>query len=93
MEFQWDNEKNKKLKKERDVCFEDIVTAIFEGKLIDIIKHHNKEKYPNQEIYVVEFNDYACLVPFVKNGDIIFLKTIYPDRKMTKKYLKNNKRS
>ncbi len=90
MEFQWNNEKNEKLKRERDICFEDIVTAIYEEKLLDIIEHSNKDKYSNQKIYIVEFNGYACLVPFVRNGDIIFLKTIYPDRKMTKKYLKNN---
>ncbi len=92
MEFQWDNEKNEKLKRERGVCFEDIATAIFEGRLVDIIKHRNKEKYRGQEIYVVEFNNYIHLVPFAKNGDIIFLKTIYPDRKMTKKYLRNNEK-
>ena len=90
MEFQWNNEKNEKLKRERDICFEDIVTAIYEEKLLDIIEHSNKDKYSNQKIYIVEFNGYVCLVPFVRNGDIIFLKTIYPDRKMTKKYLKNN---
>ena len=92
MQFQWSNEKNEKLKRERDICFEDIVTAIYEGKLLDIIEHSNKDKYPDQKVYIVEFNGYACMVPFVKNGDIIFLKTIYPDRKMTKKYLKDNEK-
>jgi uncharacterized DUF497 family protein len=87
MEFEWNSEKNMKLKRERDVCFEDIVSAIYEGKLLDIIEHSNKDKYPNQKVYIVEFNGYAWLVPFVKNGNTIFLKTIYPDRKMTKKYL------
>jgi uncharacterized DUF497 family protein len=88
MEFEWSSEKNIKLKEERGICFEDIVTAIYEGKLLDIIEHNNKNKYPNQKVYIVEFNGYAYLVPFVRNGDKIFLKTIYPDRKMTKKYLK-----
>ena len=87
MEFEWNSEKNMKLKRERDVCFEDIVSAIYEGKLLDIIEHSDKGKYPNQQVYIVEFNGYAWLVPFVKNGNTIFLKTIYPDRKMTKKYL------
>jgi uncharacterized DUF497 family protein len=88
MEFEWSSEKNIKLKEERGICFEDIVTAIYEGKLLDIIEHNNKNKYPNQKVYIVEFNGYAYLVPFVRNGDKIFLKTIYPDRKTTKKYLK-----
>jgi len=30
---------------------------------------------------------YACLVPFVEDDDIVFLKTIIPSRKMTKLYL------
>ncbi len=88
MEFEWNTEKNKKLKEERSICFEDVITAIHEGKLLDIIEHSNKDKYPNQKVYIVEFNEYVYLVPFVRNEDKIFLKTIYPDRKMTKKYLK-----
>ncbi len=32
-------------------------------------------------------NDYVYLVPFVKDGDGVFLKTIIPSRKATKRYL------
>ena len=87
MKFEWNREKNLKLKVERGVCFEDIITAIYEGKLLDIIEHNNQNRYPNQKVYIVEFNGYAYLIPFVRSEDKIFLKTIYPDRKMTKKYL------
>jgi len=31
-------------------------------------------------------NEYVYPVPFVKDGDIIFLKTIIPSRKATSKY-------
>ena len=47
----------------------------------------NAKKYKNQGIFVVEINKYIYLVPFVENGPKIFLKTIFPSRKMTKKYL------
>ncbi len=55
--------------------------------LLDTIEHPNKKKYQNQRIFIVEINDYAYLVPFVEDERIIFLKTIIPSRKMTKKYL------
>ncbi len=38
----------------------------------------------------VEINDYIYLVPFVIKGDEIFLKTIIPGRKATKKYSGGN---
>lgn len=87
MYFDWDEEKNKKLKEERGVGFEDVVIAIDGGNLLDVLKHHNLKKYPNQQIYVVKIEDYVYLVPFVKGPEKQFLKTIYPSRKMTKKYL------
>jgi len=86
MNFKWNIEKNKLLKSERDVCFEDVVTLIYEDKVLDIIKHPNGEKYPNQKLYIVLLNNYVHMVPFVKDNDEIFLKTIVPSRKMNKQY-------
>ncbi len=83
--FNWNLEKNQKLLKERGICFEDIIFLISEGKDLDILEHQTK---PNQKIYVIEFNDYAYLVPFVETENEIFLKTIFPSRAATKKYLK-----
>ncbi len=85
--FDWDELKNAKLKFERQVCFEDIQTAINEGGLLDVLQHHNPDKYPNQKIYVVNIESYIYLVPFSESKDKYFLKTIYASRKMTKKYL------
>ena len=59
-----------------------------EGQILDVLDHPNKEKYPKQKIYVIEFNNYILEVPFVRNDNEIFLKTAYPSRKMTQKYLK-----
>ncbi len=84
--FKWDLEKNITLMQDRGVCFEDVVSIIYEDKIIDIIKHPNKGKYPNQSIYIVELMGYVCMVPYVKNDNEIFLKTIIPSRKMQKKY-------
>jgi uncharacterized DUF497 family protein len=85
--FEWNEEKNEKLKSERNISFEIIVSQIELGHLLDIIEQPNKEKYANQNIYVVEYEKYAYLVPFVEDPDKVFLKTIIPSRKATKKYL------
>jgi len=86
MNYQWNEEKNILLKSERGIGFEDIVTAIMEGTIIDIIKHPNREKYPDQMIYIVKVLDYIYMVPYIRNDEEIFLKTIIPSRKMKKIY-------
>jgi len=88
--FSWNDEKNEWLKKNRNIGFEDIVFFISEGNLIEIIKNPNI-KYKNQFLFVINFNNYICLVPFVINKNEIFLKTIIPGRKATKKYLGGRK--
>ncbi len=87
----WNKEKNEQLKKERNISFE-IVSYLIETKqVLDIIKHPNEDKYPNQKIFVVPFKNYVYLVPFVEDEKQIFLKTIIPSRKATKKYLRGNR--
>ena len=85
--FDWDVDKNKKLIQERDISFEEIIVAIEEGRLIDVVQHKNKSKYPQQKIFIVNVAEYAYLVPFVEDEHKIFLKTIIPSRKATKKYI------
>ncbi len=82
--------KNTKLYQGREISFENIVFAIENGGLLDVIPHPNPGKYPNQSIYVVNIDDYIYLVPFVKESNSIrFLKTIIPSRKATKRYLRS----
>jgi len=85
--------KNKILKKDRDISFEDVILAIENGDLLDDITHPNKEKYLNQNIFIilVKIKNYVYLVPYVENNEEIFLKTIIPSRKMNKKYNKEQK--
>lgn len=85
--YNWNDEKNEVLKKLRGVSFEQVVLAIVSGDLIDRIKHPNPEKYPNQKVFLVRIEDYIYSVPFVEDNEIIFLKTIIPNSKATKKYL------
>ena len=85
--FSWSNSKNKILRKERNVSFEEVIFNIEQGGLLDIIQHPNQEKYKGQKILVVELRNYVYLVPCVEIEEGLFLKTIIPSRKMTKKYL------
>lgn len=85
-QYVWNPEKNLLLKKERGVGFEDVVFHIEVGDELDVLEHPNKEKYPNQKISVVLIEDYVYLVPFVESDTEIFLKTIIPSRKASKRY-------
>ncbi len=88
--FSWNEEKNELLKEERQISFEDVVFYIEQGFLLDVLEHPNQEKYKGQKIFVVEIEDYAYLVPFLEDEREIFLKTIIPSRKATRKYLKGS---
>ncbi len=88
LKYEFSAEKNQQLVIERGISFEEVISAISEGFLVDTLTHYNKIKYPNQEIYLVEIRGYLCLVPFVrKDEQTIFLKTILPSRKLTKMHL------
>lgn len=84
--YVWNAEKNAQLKRERGVSFEDVVFHIETGDEVDLFEHPNRERYPNQKISVVMIEGYAYFVPFVESDTEIFLKTIIPSRKATKKY-------
>ena len=85
--FAWDSEKNALLIRERGISFERVVYHIERNGLLDVIKHPNPSKYPNQRMFIVDIGNHAYLVPFVENETGIFLKTIIPSRKATRKYL------
>ena len=85
--YDWSIEKNDWLKRERGLAFEDIVFHIDQGGLLDTLEHPNQARYPRQKVFIGNVEGYACIVPFVEEDEIIFLKTIIPSRKMTKRYL------
>ena len=79
----WNILKSERLKRTRGVSFEEII----KGKLIAVKKHPRKEY---QNIMLFEYKGYIWVVPFVEDGNEIFLKTLYPSRKYTKAYKKGN---
>jgi hypothetical protein len=66
-------EKNEILKSGRDISFEDVILALESGYLLDDITHPNKEKYPNQNIFIIliQIKDYAYLVPYVEDDVLV----------------------
>ena len=89
--YDWNDEKNELLKGLRGVSFEQVVLAIASGDLLDRLKHPNPEKYPNQMVFLVKIEDYIYSVPFAEDDEKIFLKTIIPNRKATKKHFGGKK--
>lgn len=85
--FDWDEAKNEWLKEARNISFEIVISLIEMDNLLDIVEHPNKKKYKNQKIFIIEYDNYAYLVPFTEDKEKIFLKTIIPSRKATQKYL------
>lgn len=84
-EFRFNLEKSERLKIDRGINFETVVEIIKNDKKVKAIAHPNKNKYPKQRIFLVKIKEYIYLVPFIEEDDYIFLKTIYPSTKYTKK--------
>lgn len=85
MLIEWDEEKNEKLKIERGFSFEQVRDKIINDDIIAIIPNDN---YENQEKYILLIYDYPVVCPFVKTDKWVFLKTIFPDRRL-KKFIKD----
>jgi len=86
-QINWNAEKNQQLMSERGASFEDVLFALQSDGLLEDGPHPNRDKDTNQRLFVVRIDDYAWLVPYVENDGEIFLKTIIPSRKATKKFL------
>ena len=70
--YDWDPEKNEKLKAERGISFEDVVFHIMLGAEMDVFEHPNQSKYPGQNVSVVIVDEYAYLVPYVGTDTVVF---------------------
>ncbi len=90
--FRWNHDKNDELKIGRGISFEEIVLAIEADGLLDLVRHPNAGKYPNQLVLIVALEGYLYLVPFVEESDYYFLKTVIPSRKATRNYLPRSSR-
>ncbi len=78
-EIKWSILKNDRLKQTRGGSFEDIINS----KLIAVKKHPSRR---HQNIMLFDYKGYIWVAPYVRKNDYIFLKTLFPSRKYTKKY-------
>jgi len=81
----WNEDKNILLKNDRGLWFEMAEELISKNEILDVIDHSN-DKYLHQKIFILKIKGYLCKVPFVEINNEIFLKTIYPDRRLKKLY-------
>jgi uncharacterized DUF497 family protein len=89
--FVWNEEKNRRLKSERGISFEMIVSQVEAGRILDIVRNPNRAKYRDQMMFIIELDGYAFLVPFSEDEYEIFLVTVIPSRKATKRYLEDDR--
>jgi len=87
--LRWNIEKAKWLKTQPDrgaIGFEECAVMIEAGQILDDIKNPSKN-FPDQKAYVLAIDGYVYLVPYVETDEEIFLKTVYPNRRLTALYL------
>ncbi|MCA9407810.1 MAG: toxin [Candidatus Omnitrophica bacterium] len=84
MLIEWNSLKSERLKRTRGVSFEEILSS----KLIAIRDH---PKRGNQKILIFKHKNQYWVVPFISEGQKVFLKTLYPSRKFRKIYEKEEK--
>ena len=81
----WDDDKNIKLQKDRNISFDEISEIILRKEYLDILENPSR---PHQQIFVVKINNYIYSVPFIIDEQSnIILKTAFPSRKLHKKYM------
>ena len=80
MNFRWDPLKNEALRRTRGVSFEEILRSA-----LVVVRNHPTRT--NQKLLYFELNGYIWVVPCVKRGDELFLKTMFPSRKHTKLWI------
>lgn len=79
--IRWNAIKNIRLKFTRRISFEEIIKS-------NLLGFRKNPRRNFQRVLEYEYKGYIWAVPFVLDEKGIFLKTIYPSRKLTKLYKK-----
>jgi len=88
--YSYNSEKNALVLAKREISLEKIVDEIVNGNAVDIKKHPNQEKYPNQELIYVVIDEKLYIVPCVRESeDSIFLKTVFRCSRQEHLYVPN----
>ncbi|GAB5466453.1 MAG: hypothetical protein Kapaf2KO_18890 [Candidatus Kapaibacteriales bacterium] len=84
----WNKDKDSWLRQDRNIGFDNVLEAIGNEGMLDIVFTPNQRDYPSQKSMVVKISNYVYYVPFKVLEDELILITIIPSRKLTKEYLK-----
>lgn len=69
------------------VGFEECLAAIDPGRVLDDLPNPSPQS-PHQRMLILNIENYAYAVPYVESEGHAFLKTVFPSRKYTAKYLR-----
>ncbi len=83
--LKWNLLKSERLKRTRGASFEELL----QSQLIAVKRH---PKRLHQNILLFEHRGDIWVVPYVEQGEELFLKTLYPSRKFTTLYRKGELR-
>lgn len=81
----WDDAKNEWLIKTRGISFDLCALYITRGDIIGVVKNHSP--FEHQKVFLINIDGYVYKVPYVEDDEKYFLKTVYPSRVATKRYL------
>ena len=84
--YEYNPQKDQWLRETRHVGFEQVIEQIELGRMVRMIDHPNQLRYPGQVVIAVAIGEYICAGPATVRGEHVFLKTIYPSRKLNKKF-------
>lgn len=85
--IKWNKEKAFWLQRERNINMPKVAQIIENELFLAIEKVPSQDNHPEQKMFVILLNGYVHCVPFVidEAGDI-FIKTVFPSRKLNAKY-------
>jgi uncharacterized DUF497 family protein len=86
MKITWNEDKNIELERLRGLNFEMVLAAIDDGRIMADEQHPNIKNYGHQRILILDIDGYAVTVPYVVSSNEIFLKIMFRDRKMQRRY-------
>jgi hypothetical protein len=81
----WNEEKNQWLIRMRGLAFELVTEAIAAGNVLDDFPHPNPLR-SHQRIMVIKVMNRHVAIPYVMDGEVRFLKTMYFSRNLDDAY-------
>jgi hypothetical protein len=87
--IKFNEEKDQILQATRGIGFVEVIKHLQAGNLLADRKNPDPNK-SHQRMYIIQIEEYVYVVPYVIDAqqEEIFLKTIYPSRKFTKRYIR-----